>query len=130
MALDRAQTEELTRSLRGRAATLEGELREGVRRLRNDTVANLAGTAPDPGDASLADLIADLDNAELLRDLNELREVEAALQRVEDGSYGTCIDCGKDIDVARLHAQPSARRCIACQAAHERTFASPGTPKL
>ena len=45
----------------------------------------------------------------------ELRAVEAALQRIELGSYGQCIDCGVDIPAPRLHAAPTAARCIDCQ---------------
>jgi DnaK suppressor protein len=130
MALNPQQTDQIRRDLTGRASTLEAELREGARRLREHNLGNLAGPSPDPGDASLADLIADLDNAELVRDVNELRDVQAALRRIDDGSYGVCVDCGRDIDGARLRAQPAAVRCIECQTAHERTFASPGAPTL
>ena len=45
----------------------------------------------------------------------ELRAVEAALQRIGLGNYGQCVDCGVDIPVARLHAAPTAARCISCQ---------------
>jgi DnaK suppressor protein len=49
----------------------------------------------------------------------ELRQVEAALQRLQAGTYGRCVDCGIDIPDARLHAAPEAERCIACQEAAE-----------
>ncbi len=49
------------------------------------------------------------------RDAGELAEVEAALTRVAEGSYGTCVECGEPIPHARLAANPSAARCIACQ---------------
>lgn len=45
----------------------------------------------------------------------ELDEVDAALQRVADGSYGECIDCGDPIGAARLDAYPAAQRCTGCQ---------------
>ena len=45
----------------------------------------------------------------------ELNLVEAALARIEAGTYGQCIDCGIQIPAARLHAAPEAMRCIACQ---------------
>jgi DnaK suppressor protein len=59
-------------------------------------------------------------DAEALRDINELTRVEQALQRLQDGTYGQCIDCQVDIPVKRLLAQPAALRCAACQAAVER----------
>jgi len=46
-----------------------------------------------------------------------LREVKAALRRIRDGSFGTCIDCEWAISPKRLAAVPWAARCIACQEA-------------
>lgn len=60
-------------------------------------------------------------SAEELRDTTELRDIDAALRRIDAGRYGVCIDCGNDIPLARLQAQPSAERCIACQQRHERS---------
>ena len=45
----------------------------------------------------------------------ELAAIDAALKRIESGQYGLCIDCGVDIPTARLHANPTALRCVACQ---------------
>ena len=44
--------------------------------------------------------------------LTQLGEVEAALQRVAEGTYGTCEVCGRPIDPARLEARPTARTCV------------------
>ena len=49
-----------------------------------------------------------------------LEDVEAALARLEAGTYGTCVDCGRPIAVERLEALPWAGRCIDCQAASDR----------
>jgi DnaK suppressor protein len=46
----------------------------------------------------------------------QLQETEAALTRVDDGSYGLCGDCGGLIAPERLEIVPSARYCVACQA--------------
>jgi RNA polymerase-binding transcription factor DksA len=43
-----------------------------------------------------------------------LAEVEAAIARVAEGTYGRCERCGEPISAARLEAKPAARRCIAC----------------
>lgn len=45
-----------------------------------------------------------------------LAEIDAALARVRDGSYGTCETCGRPIPPARLEARPSASRCVGCAA--------------
>jgi DnaK suppressor protein len=49
------------------------------------------------------------------RESTELNQVQAAIDRVEAGTYGVCIDCGTDIAAARLQATPEAARCLACQ---------------
>ena len=49
------------------------------------------------------------------RDSALLRQVQAALRRVHDGSFGACIDCESAISVKRLAAVPWASRCIQCQ---------------
>ena len=45
----------------------------------------------------------------------ELAKIEAALKRIEDGTYGTCQGCGKRIPQVRLRALPFASHCIKCQ---------------
>jgi DnaK suppressor protein len=51
------------------------------------------------------------------RDSTLLRGVKAALGRIHDGSFGTCIECESAISPKRLKAVPWAPRCIQCQAA-------------
>jgi DnaK suppressor protein len=51
---------------------------------------------------------------------NALLQIEAALQRIEDGDYGYCQECGENIAPARLEVDPSARLCIQCASALER----------
>jgi RNA polymerase-binding transcription factor DksA len=48
------------------------------------------------------------------------REAALALDRLEHGQYGLCMDCGGRIPAARLKAKPEAVRCVACQAAFEK----------
>ena len=52
-----------------------------------------------------------------LRDRNEqhLEAVEAAIARLDDGTYGACVQCGRPIAEARLEALPWAAHCIDCQ---------------
>ncbi len=58
---------------------------------------------------------AEIDSAELQRHLAELRLIEQARERLAAGTYGECMDCGESISPARLLAQPTAMRCMACQ---------------
>ncbi len=50
----------------------------------------------------------------------ELAEVERAFRRIEQGTYGSCEACGKDIPIARLKALPFAAKCVPCQEAEEK----------
>lgn len=68
-----------------------------------------------------ADLLNDTDIAQCNLELAELREVEAALQRIKSGSYGVCIDCGESISSGRMSANLVAQRCLDCQENFERT---------
>lgn len=47
--------------------------------------------------------------------LDTLREVNAALERIDAGTYGRCESCGKEIPPERLDARPVARECMACK---------------
>jgi DnaK suppressor protein len=48
-------------------------------------------------------------------DMKLLREISDALERIEHGSYGICMDCEEPISVKRLDAVPWARYCVTCQ---------------
>lgn len=124
MALNEQQIEELRGMIEARRRALQEELHEGTERARADRFEDLAGTAPDPGDESVATLIGDIDHADVSRDLTELRALDAARGRIENGTYGTCIDCGGEIEYERLKASLPALRCIRCQTLHEKTHAS------
>ena len=130
MALTPKQLDELKRALTKRREALEAETHADAAKAREDVFSQTAGPVADSGDEATADLISDVENAELSRDLQELREVDAALARMGQGSYGTCIDCRSEIDPERLRREPAARRCFACQSVFEKTFLQPGKPTL
>ena len=43
-----------------------------------------------------------------------IAHLKAAIGRIEDGSYGVCVDCGDDISAGRLDAIPETTQCVAC----------------
>ena len=59
--------------------------------------------------------------AEQERDVDELRQIAVAKERMDRGEYGECVDCGVDIAFARLEVQPAAARCVPCQERYERS---------
>lgn len=130
MALTPKQSEELSRRVEKRRAELIAELREDAARARDEPYAEHAGMAPDAGDESVATLIADLEQADVTRDLDELRAMDGAWQRIKDGSYGICVDCGGEVGYERLKANPGAARDVQCQERHERTYGGNPRPSL
>ena len=54
------------------------------------------------------------------RELNHLKKIDAALQKMEDDTYGECEGCGEQIAVARLMARPVAQLCIDCKTDQEK----------
>lgn len=130
MPLTPKQLQQLRGMLTKRREALEAETHADAAKARGDVYSQTTGPVADTGDEATADLISDVENAELSRDLQELREIDAALARMAKGSYGTCIDCGEEISLERLHSEPEAVRCFKCQSVHEKTFLQPGKPTL
>jgi RNA polymerase-binding transcription factor DksA len=109
---------------------LLSEARDELDRARSGGYAVLAGEVPDYGDQSTAASLVDYDNTMARRHNAALQEIDAALSRLDEGSYGRCVDCDDDIARGRLEAFPVARRCTACQSQRERTYAHEATPSL
>jgi DnaK suppressor protein len=63
----------------------------------------------------------------LERESSQLRAVRGALGRIEDGSFGTCVDCEEKISKQRLAAVPWTRSCLSCQEAADRAVRQPWT---
>jgi len=102
-----------------RAAELRADIRRELLKRNAEHYADLAGEITDRSEESVADLLVDVNLAEISRDVEELRDVEAALERVGDGTYGVCSQCGAVIEQDRLSAVPAASRCYGCQVEFE-----------
>lgn len=115
--LSPAQRAELVASLHARHALLAEQVQHrlhGADGEQHDE-AGLPRRGLDTDDDATAEAQRHEDIAHLARAADELAALEQALQRVADGSYGACIDCGDPIGLARLQAQPAAPRCAGCQ---------------
>lgn len=121
--LNKDQLTHLEELLRQRTQTLRVDMRREAE--GQDDFLEIASEVGDPGDASFATLSVDVSNAEITRDLVEMRAIEAALTRLDEGNYGECIECGTSIPYARLEVQPTAERCVPCQDMYEKTHAEP-----
>lgn len=113
------QTGALRTTLEQRRSTLRVEVQE-VKQERSTAPSAMRGEVGDEGEIGEQRTRDAVRSAEELRDTAELREIDAALRRIEEGSYGLCSVCGIAIPLARLRVQPTAERCVDCQERHER----------
>lgn len=118
-ALNDAQLDILLASLDAREAELRAQVRgvseeaaEAPSRIPHDS----AGDVGDQGEELTRGAVR---HAEKERDQVELRQIADARERMNLGTYGTCVDCGADIPFARLEVLPFSNRCVGCQEAYE-----------
>lgn len=107
----RAQLEQMLRELDNATSTLEAE---GA-----DESSELSHVDQHPADTASEVSDADRENAVIEAAGEQRSQVVAALARLDAGSYGICIDCGKAIPPARLEVRPEAARCVEDQAKAE-----------
>lgn len=120
--LDAAELEQFA----GRLRTLRGEVVAAVEArlhghgLERHDEAGLPRRAEDTDDDAAAEAQRSMDIAQLSHTTAELAEIDGALARIANGSYGWCIDCAGPIGRPRLLVQPMAVRCAPCQSRHEK----------
>ena len=108
--------------------TMEAELAQLVSETRNEMDPASKPSYVDVGgdgnaaDEAVADTIVDTDNAVIGLHLQKAKDLNAALDRIQAGAYGICIDCNDSIGFERLLAYPTAKRCISCQQLHEKLY--------
>jgi DnaK suppressor protein len=112
---------------------LLAQLKEHAEHIRTDQEAALEASdddGKDTVDRSLSDL-----NTELAFKLGEnesqlVADIDQALLRIEEGTYGKCARCGREIDERRLEALPTARYDANCQRIIEQAKGLDDTPSL
>lgn len=106
----RARLEEQRREIINRLGDFDSELRGATSsQIIEGTIAN------HPADAAGELLTAETDVSTIAYLRADLAEIADALERIDDGTYGYCVECGNPIDRGRLEALPQAARCVACQ---------------
>ena len=109
------QTETCKQLLIERREQLRDEIRQELIQQGDEHYIDLAGTVHDLEEQSLANLLVDVNLADVHRHIEEDREIDAALSRIDAASYGICDDCNEPIPLTRLQANPAAIRCQPCQ---------------
>jgi len=106
-----------------RTALLE-QVRNDLEQSGQTQYAEILGRASgDSSDEALAVTLGDLSAARVDHEIRQLRELDAAMARIDTDDFGVCAECGEAIPAARLKANPAALRCVNCQELHEKTYA-------
>ena len=96
-----------------RLADLEEELKKlSTEKITDDQVQ-------DPGDQALSSTMENLRTSLQNTELQEYKRIVQAIEKINNGTYGICIDCSEDISPKRLSFYPNAARCLACQETFE-----------
>ena len=103
------KNEDIAKALRTRLSELRGRLAEIDSELRKPLSADSEERATD---LENQDALEGIKNSEI----QEIRQIQGALKRIAEGTYGVCVKCGADIDPKRLKVLPIATRCISCAA--------------
>lgn len=110
------------------------DYRQTLKALRKELVGSLPGrdailieNAPDALDQTQSATERDMAVETLNRHSARLRQVDAALDRLADGSYGICLECEEEIGARRLKALPWAEYCISCQQRRDTRMVAQGS---
>ena len=107
---------------RKRLEEMRDDLDRSIAILQGEGPGPVAGTGYPQDSADAGSILSEADRTEAI--LHSARgqrdEVLAALARIDENTYGRCVDCGGDIPEGRLDARPDAARCVGCQAKHAR----------
>ena len=112
---------------RERLLALRARLQGESAQMEDDALKDHGKTTSIPTD--MAELGSDNADQEITftmlgSDKDTLDQIEAAIQRIEDGGYGRCEECGEQIPKTRLHAIPYAAECVRCASQQENTLAT------
>jgi RNA polymerase-binding transcription factor len=119
----------LEAKLHARRDELRAEIASQLKNQDDPRLVGLRNRMEDTDDWAVADAMAAMDIASVSRGLGLLADVETALARLADGTYGECIDCGAGIPYGRLSAYPAAKRCVGCQEIAEAQLRRTGAPR-
>ena len=108
---------ELRKMLEDRRRELLNEVQGRIRDVRLE--GNKERDVLDQGESSEVDIQEDIEFALIQMKSETLTKIDAALRRLEEGTYGDCFECGGNISEARLRALPFAVRCKDCEEARE-----------
>lgn len=116
---DKKKKEELRRILHGARERIINEIEGHIGQSMNTTLLQKFDSALDDGDISVLSLGEGIDYKLLEMKYKEYKSIADAFRKLDAGTYGTCEECGNEIDEKRLKVMPFARLCIECKRKQE-----------
>jgi len=114
-----ARFDELRHMLEERRDEIAGAVKDKIRDVRADATRSGGHRLTNLNGMPEADIQEDIEFALLQMKTETLTKINAALERLEEGTYGYCYECGDEIAGQRLRALPFAARCRDCGEMHE-----------
>ena len=116
-AAKRRRLDDLKRMLESRRAHLADDVQGRLRGVRSEGLGDR--DVVDAAESSEVDIQDEIGFALIQLKSETLKMIDTALRRIEQGDYGDCFECGREIAEARLRALPFAVRCRDCEAVRE-----------
>jgi RNA polymerase-binding transcription factor DksA len=129
-AMTQRQLKPLLEQLARREQDLRTRIADEMQRTGTEDYEQLHGVVGDEADRAFVETAVDIETGRAEQQIRELREIEAARERVAQGTFGICIDCGGPIEYERLRIYTHAVRCAECQTLHENPGARGRIPKF
>lgn len=117
--LSESQLLSLASKLRDQHEELRSEVQEDRAKMDKELDRRSGREVQDRGDEANTDQWRETNAAMIDHHVDEISSIQAALSRLESGTYGWCVECGEAIGFQRLQAYPSANRCLTCQSKAE-----------
>ncbi len=112
---ERQRRERLRRALIERREKIVKDSKAEIKKYISGEKRQLVETVMDDGDLSVVDLSEDISLKQLSTHRETLIKIDAALKKIDEGTYGICEDCGDTISEERLKVIPFAILCRDCQ---------------
>jgi DnaK suppressor protein len=110
---------ELSESLNKRKDAIVKEAKNEIAKYISGEHRQLVDTALDDGDWAVVDISEDINLMRLATHRKTLIEIDEALRKIAEGTYGVCEECGEEISARRLSVIPAATLCVGCKETKE-----------
>ena len=111
--------------LREALLTERAVLAKQIRALGKTSLVSTASAGEELADVGTDDFMREMELSVMSEEGKRLALINTALDTLDDGGYGVCIDCAKEISDGRLRAKPYARLCIDCKSTREQNNGLP-----